>query len=243
MHRYFINISFDGADYHGWQIQPNGNSVQEELQNALSLLLRQNIEIVGAGRTDAGVNAKVMYAHFDFHDALDCEQTAYRLNRILPKDISVNGIKETDCNMHARFSAKKRTYRYFVHTKKNPFQRKYSLELHYKLDFELMNKACSMLLEHSDFKAFCKTGSDAKTTICNIYSACWVKTDNDCWYFEISADRFLRNMVRAIVGTLIEVGRKRLSLEKFCDLLNGGTRSDAGESVVGNALFLWNVEY
>lgn len=241
--RYFIWLSFDGTAYHGWQIQPNGMSVQERLQQALTTLLRQPIEVTGAGRTDAGVHARVMVAHFDVNEAQDVQQLRYRLNRLLPCDISISKIELVDDNLHARFSAKRRTYRYFIHTRKDPFLRHYSVEMHYALDFQLMNDAAAYLLEVDDFKAFCKAGADVKTTLCDVTAAHWVVTAPDTYYFEISANRFLRNMVRAVVGTLIDVGRKRITVEQFRNIVATGTRSDAGESMPAHGLFLWNIEY
>lgn len=243
MQRYFIYLSYDGTAYHGWQVQPNGISVQEEMQKALSTLLRQDIEIVGAGRTDAGVHARVMVAHFDFGQALDVAQLAYKLNRILPKDISVSKVMTVAADMHARFSAVKRTYHYYIHMHKDPFHRFYSCELHYELDFRLMNEAAAYLLECSDFAAFCKVHTDVKTTICKVTEARWIDDGGGCWHFVISADRFLRNMVRAVVGTLIDVGRHRLTLEQFKAVVEGKNRSNAGESMPGNALFLEDVKY
>ena len=243
MQRYFIYLSYDGTAYHGWQVQPNGISVQEEMQKALSTLLRQDIEIVGAGRTDAGVHARVMVAHFDFEQALDVVQLAYKLNRILPKDISVSKVMAVSTDMHARVSAVKRTYHYYIHLHKDPFHRFYSCELHYELDFRLMNEAAAYLLECSDFAAFCKVHTDVKTTICKVTEARWIDDGGGCWHFVISADRFLRNMVRAVVGTLIDVGRHRLTLEQFKAVVEGKNRSNAGESMPGNALFLEDVKY
>lgn len=243
MQRYFIFLSYDGTAYHGWQVQPNGISVQKEMQKALSTLLRQDIEIVGAGRTDAGVHARVMVAHFDFEQALDVAQLAYKLNRILPKDISVSKVMAVSTDMHARFSAVKRTYHYYIHLHKDPFHRFYSCELHYELDFGLMNEAAAYLLECSDFAAFCKVHTDVKTTICKVTEARWIDDGGGCWHFVISADRFLRNMVRAVVGTLIDVGRHRLTLEQFKAVVEGKNRSNAGESMPGNALFLEDVKY
>ena len=241
--RYFITLGYDGTDFHGWQIQPNGNSVQEELQKALSTLMRQPMEVVGAGRTDAGVHARQMVAHFDSDSAVDCQQLTYRLNRIVPRSMAVYKVEKVADDMHARFSAKRRTYRYFVHTRKDPFPRHYSYQLPYSLDFNQMNKAACILLDYSDFGAFCKSHSDVKTTICKVTAAKWHQTAPDEWYFEISADRFLRNMVRAVVGTLMDVGRGRLSLEEFRGVIEGRKRTAAGESMPGNALFLEKVEY
>lgn len=243
MQRYFIWLAFDGARYHGWQIQPNGDSVQEELQHALSLLLRRDIGVVGAGRTDAGVHARMMVAHFDIEDSIDTQQLAYRLNKMLPKDISIHDVKPVDATMHARFSAKWRTYHYYIHTVKDPFVVGYSCELHYPLDFELMNEAASHLLEVVDFGAFCKVHTDVKTTICNVVDARWVRDDECHWHFVIRANRFLRNMVRAVVGTLVDVGRHRISIDEFDRIVAGRCRSDAGESMPAKALFLECVEY
>lgn len=243
MQRYFIYLSYDGTAYHGWQIQPNGNSVQEELQRALSTLLRKDTEIVGAGRTDAGVHARLMVAHFETDAAFKCEQLAYKLNRLLPKDISVSRIQPVAPDMHARFSAVRRTYHYYIHLQKDPFQRFFSCEMHYDLDFSLMNEAAAHLIECSDFAAFCKTHTDVKTTICRVSRAEWIDDGNGCWHFVISADRFLRNMVRAVVGTLVEVGRHRMTLEQFYTVVEGKNRCNAGESMPGNALFLEDIKY
>ncbi len=245
--RYFITLSYDGTRYHGWQIQPNGISVQEELQRGLSLLLRHDIEVTGAGRTDAGVHARMMVAHFDLPTALTPPltpgQLAYKLNRLLPQDIAVQKVEPVIDDMHARFSATSRTYYYYIHTSKDPFLRHYSCEMHYQLDFALMNEAARLLLDYGDFGAFCKSHTDVKTTLCHVSRAVWHQTGPSTWYFEITANRFLRNMVRAVVGTLIEVGRGRLSPEGFRRVVEGRQRSAAGESMPGNALFLVNIEY
>ena len=241
--RYFVWFSYDGTAYHGWQIQPNGNSVQEELQRALSTLLREEISVTGAGRTDAGVHARQMVAHFDFSEAIDLEQLAYKLNRILPCDIAVDRVELVDDDKHARFSATSRTYHYYIHTKKDPFSRPYSTELHYELDFDKMNEAGRILMTYDDFGAFCKSHSDVKTTLCRVTKAEWVQTSATSWYFEITANRFLRNMVRAVVGTLIDVGRGRLTLDDFRKVIEGKRRTEAGESMPANALFLENIRY
>ena len=241
--RYFVWFSYDGTAYHGWQIQPNGNSVQEELQRALSTLLREEISVTGAGRTDAGVHARQMVAHFDFSEAIYLEQLAYKLNRILPCDIAVDRVELVDDDMHARFSASSRTYHYYIHTKKDPFSRPYSTELHYELDFDKMNEAGRILMTYDDFGAFCKSHSDVKTTLCRVTKAEWVQTSETSWYFEITANRFLRNMVRAVVGTLIDVGRGRLTLDDFRKVIEGKRRTEAGESMPANALFLENIRY
>ncbi len=244
MNRYFIFFAYDGTRYHGWQIQPNAITVQQELQRALSTLLRRDIETVGAGRTDTGVHARQMAAHFDWEgDPIDTAQTAYRLNRILPRDISVYEVRQANADMHARFSATARTYHYYIHTSKDPFCRHYSLQMHYPLDFDRMNRAAQLFLAHDDYAAFCKAGGDNKTTVCHVTEARWIQTSPTTWYFRITANRFLRNMVRAVVGTLIEVGRGRLSEEEFAEILQHGNRSDAGESMPGHALFLEEVRY
>ena len=239
-----MTFSYDGTRYHGWQIQPNGVSVQEKLQEALSTLLREPIVVTGAGRTDAGVHARMMVAHFDWEGAvIDGQQLAYKLNRLLPYDIAVSKVEPVSEEMHARFSAKSRMYRYYIHTVKDPFQRAYSCEIHYPLDFAKMNEAAKILTTYEDFGAFCKSGADVKTTFCDVTKAEWVQTSPTSWYFEIRANRFLRNMVRAVVGTLIEVGRGRLSLDDFKKVIEGKQRSDAGESMPGNALFLEDIVY
>lgn len=241
--RYFIHLAYDGTNYHGWQIQPDANSVQEELQKALSVLIRREIEIVGAGRTDAGVHARLMVAHFDFDGPLDCQQTAYRLGRMLPRDIAVYRIEPVAVGMHARFSATRRTYHYYLHTERDPFCRQYSCELHYELDFQLMNEAGRILCTYNDFGAFCKSHSDVKTTLCHVTEARWIQVDSSHWYFRISANRFLRNMVRAVVGTMIDVGRHRVTLDEFRKIVEGKQRTQAGESMPAHALFLEDVAY
>ena len=241
--RYFIWFSYDGTAYHGWQIQPNGVTVQSELQRCLSLLLREEVNVTGAGRTDTGVHARRMAAHFDTAVTFDPQLLAHKLNGLLHQDIGIQLIEPVAPDMHARFSALARTYYYYVHTRKDPFLRHYSLELHYQLDYELMNEAGRILLEYEDFGAFCKAGSDVKTTICHITHAQWHRIDEHSWYFEITANRFLRNMVRAVVGTLIEVGRGRLTLDDFRQVIEGRQRTQAGESMPAKALFLEDVKY
>ena len=241
--RYFIWLSYDGTRYHGWQIQPNGNSVQAELQRGLSLLLKQDIDVVGAGRTDAGVHARMMAAHFDYDGDYDIDNLAYKLNRLLPHDIAIHRIERVADDMHARFSATARTYHYYIHLRKNPFLWDYSYKPHFMPDFELMNEAAATLLEYDDFGAFCKAGSDVKTTLCKVTKAQWYQTSEDTWYFEITANRFLRNMVRAVVGTLMEVGRHRMTVTDFRHVVEGRLRTQAGESMPAHALYLENVEY
>ena len=169
--RYFVYLSYDGTRYHGWQIQPNGDSVQDILQRCLSTLLRKSVEITGAGRTDAGVHARLMVAHFDWDCSLDGDQLTYKVNRMLPRDIAVSRIERVDNELHARFSAVSRTYHYYLHLGRDPFLRHYSLEMPYKLDFQKMNEAAQLLLDVKDFGAFCKVGADVKTTLCDVTRA------------------------------------------------------------------------
>jgi tRNA pseudouridine38-40 synthase len=242
--RFFITLSYDGTRYHGWQVQPNGPSVQEKLQWALSTILRQDIFVTGAGRTDAGVHARMMVAHFDVETMVyELQDLTYKLNRLLPQDIAIQMMEPVSDEMHARFSATSRTYHYYIHTVKDPFLRAYSCELHYPLDFQLMNEAAAILMTYEDFGAFCKAHADVKTTLCHITAAQWHQTSPSSWYFEITANRFLRNMVRAVVGTLIDVGRGRLSLDDFRKVIEGKRRTEAGESMPANALFLEEVKY
>lgn len=243
--RLFIHFQYDGTNYHGWQIQPNGNTVQEELQKALSIILRQPIEVVGAGRTDTGVHARHMVAHFETVLPLvgELEGVSYKLNRLLPRDISVLKVEPVADDMHARFSATSRKYHYYISTRKDAFSRHYAWQIHWNLDFDKMNEAAQMLIGEKDFASFCKVGSDVKTTMCNLTHAQWVKDSETNWHFEIAANRFLRNMVRAVVGTLIEVGRGRMTLDQFKAVLAQKSRSAAGESVPANGLFLEEVSY
>lgn len=252
--RYFITFSYDGTCYHGWQIQPNGVSVQEVLQNALSTLLRTSIAVVGAGRTDAGVHARMMVAHFDIvkqdsdcvspaASKIDCGQLVYKLNKILPHDIAIQKVERVADDLHARFSATSRTYHYFIHTNKDPFLRAYSWQIYGMLDFRKMNEAAHILMDYRDFTSFSKVNTDTKTNLCTITEAHWDEIEPGVWRFTITANRFLRNMVRAIVGTLVEVGRGKLSLDGFKKVIEEQNRCSAGESVPGNALFLVDIKY
>lgn len=244
MQRYFIYLAYDGTCYHGWQIQPNGDSVQQQLMNALQTLLRREVvEVTGAGRTDTGVHAKLMVAHFDHDEAIDCTQLTYKLNRLLPSDISVFKVAPVDADMHARFSAKSRRYEYYVTTAKSPFMRQYRYKLHKAPDFQLMNQAAKLLLEVADFTSFSKLHTDVKTNICHVTRAEWSQVDDVTWVFSIQADRFLRNMVRAIVGTLLEVGYGKLSLAEFQQIIQQKDRCSAGMSVPAQGLFLADIQY
>lgn len=274
--RYKITLSYDGSAFCGWQVQPNAPSVQQVLENALSTLLRDKISVTGAGRTDTGVNAVGYVAHFDFttdnQSPLDCRQIGYKLNAILPAQISIQEIIPVDEEFHSRFSATRREYTYFLHRTKDPFADRFSYLCTYPLDIQAMNVAAEALLGTHDFSCFEKTGGDNKTSICTVTEAFWrsykpthadlmgyrgavtrngkPEDEPDYLYFRISADRFLRNMVRAIVGTLIEVGRGKRSPEEFAALIlppdttiSSPGRCAAGESAPGHALFLSEVTY
>ena len=251
--RYFITLSYDGTRYHGWQIQPNGVSVQEVLEKALSTLLRQPTGVTGAGRTDTGVHANMMVAHLDSptpegegkgeDKPMDCQSLAYKLNRLLPPDVAVQEVKPVKPGMHARFSATSRTYHYYIHTRKDPFLRHNSWQVNVPLDFTLMNEAAQVLLEYSDFTSFSKTGTDVKTNICRLTQAHWDEVKPGQWRFTVTANRFLRNMVRAIVGTLVDVGRHRMSIEQMRHAIEARDRQRTGESVPGHALYLTRIEY
>ena len=241
--RFFITLSYDGTNYHGWQVQPHSDSVQQRLQEALSLLLRQPTEIVGAGRTDTGVHARMMVAHFDSDKPVDGRQLCYKLNKLLPRDIAVQDVRPVDEDMHARFSATSRTYHYFIHTHKDPFLRSCSWHVPFALDFERMNEAAKLLLGNKDFTSFSKVNTDTKTNLCDVREAFWEEMAEGQWRFTITANRFLRNMVRAIVGTLVEVGRGRLEIEDVRSIIEAKDRCKAGESVPAHALFLVDIKY
>ncbi len=249
MQRYFIYLAYDGTNYHGWQIQPNGISVQEVLQDALATLMRRPVPVTGAGRTDTGVHARLMVAHFDFEyegepeRRIDGAWMTDKLNRLLPPDVSVSKVVPVSTEAHARFSARARTYHYYIHFAKSPFLRAYSCRLFRMLDFERMNEAAATLFDYTDFTSFSKVNTDTKTNNCRIMKAGWEEMAPGEWRFEIQADRFLRNMVRAIVGTLVEVGRGRLTVDGFREVIEGKNRCGAGESMPGNALFLVDVDY
>lgn len=241
--RYFIELAYDGTDYHGWQIQPNGNSVQATLAKALSLVLRKETEVVGAGRTDAGVSAAKMVAHFDIDEAIDLPLLTEKLSKLLPPDIAVRRIDSVRKDAHARFDALSRTYRYHVVTRKDPFLRRYAWRVPFALDFGAMNEAAQALFDYTDFTSFSKVHTDVKNHRCRIMKAGWEQTGDYEWVFTIQADRFLRNMVRAVVGTLVEVGRGRLSAREFRQVIEKKDRCAAGASVPAHALFLTDIDY
>lgn len=255
--RYIIRLSYDGSAFCGWQVQPNAVTVQEKLEKALSLLLRTSINVTGAGRTDTAVNAIGYAAHFDCEEPLDARSLSYKINAILPREIVVHSIEPAAPGFHARFAASRREYTYFLHKKKDPFAESFSLRYGYPVDVEAMNEAARALLGRHDFSCFEKVGADNHTSICTVSEAHWEKyvpahaeimnfcsEDGDYMYFRIAADRFLRNMVRAIVGSLLEVGRGRRTVEEFRALVlpvtestekgcGGKTEAEAGAASTG----------
>ena len=243
MPRYFLHLAYNGADYHGWQSQPNAITVQETVEKALSRVLRRQVAIVGAGRTDTGVNARSMYAHFDVDNEIaDPQRLISALNSLVGRDIAIYGIRRVADDAHARFDAVARTYKYFVTTRKSPFDYRFAWNPPYRLAVDAMNAAAARLADYIDFTSFSKLHTDVATNNCRIYEARWT-AESDRLTFTIKADRFLRNMVRAIVGTLVDVGRGKTSVDEFCRIIERKDRCAAGASVPGNALFLWQVDY
>lgn len=242
--RYFTELAYNGSAFHGWQVQPNANSVQATLENAFSLILRQNIQLTGCGRTDTGVHAKYFVAHFDTEQQIpDTDQLIYKLNSYLNFDIVIYSITSVDVETHARFSAIEREYEYHLVTRKDPFLNETTLFLPFEPDFERMNEAALKLLDHTDFTSFSKLHTDVKTNNCKIIRAEWIKQNENYQVFYIRADRFLRNMVRAVVGTMLEVGKHKMTVAEFESVIENKNRGKAGTSVPGNALFLTDVVY
>lgn len=243
MHRYFAQLSFKGTAYHGWQIQPNALSVQEMIEKALSTILREEILVVGAGRTDTGVHASFYVLHFDVSEEIrDPQKLVHRLNSFLPADIAVHKVWQVPAEAHARFSAVSRTYHYSITAEKNPFQTETAFYYHGELDVDKMNEAAKILFEYHDFTSFSRLHTDVKTNNCKIFQAEWKREGNQL-IFIIKADRFLRNMVRAIVGTLLEVGKGKLSAEDFRKIIEKKNRGEAGASAPAHGLFLADIEY
>lgn len=240
--RYFIELSYFGKAYHGWQNQPNSLSVQELLEKNLSKVLRSNIEIVGAGRTDAGVHARQMFAHFDNDKALDGGLIKYKLNSMLPKDIAVSEIFQVNDEAHARFDALSRSYEYHIIQEKDPFNRDNAWFLKHELDVEKMNMAAAVLKEYTNFKCFSKSRTDVRTYNCRIDETEW-RIEGSTLIFYITADRFLRNMVRAIVGTLIEIGQNKYPFSHIHEVIESEDRGKAGTSVPAHGLYLTRIEY
>lgn len=246
MPRFFIQFTYNGTAYHGWQVQENANTVQAELNKALATYLREPIETLGAGRTDTGVHAKRYVAHFDCaNDSLDdnISQHIYKLNCLLPQDISVYGLRKMHSDAHARFDATSRTYKYYICQTKNPFLNELAYTLLTPLDVEAMNKAALLLYEYSDFTSFSKLHTDVKTNNCKVTYAEWRKEEDGTLVFTITADRFLRNMVRAIVGSLLEVGKGKVSIDGFRQIIEIMDRGKAGVSVPAKGLFLTDINY
>ncbi len=243
LQRYFIQLSYKGTNYHGWQVQPNAVTVQEVLEKGLSVVLREKVSLVGAGRTDTGVHASFFVAHFDsIKDNLDQPDFAYKLNSYFPKDIAIQKIWKVPSDAHARFDAVSRTYKYYISREKNPFVVDTSHKYLKTLDVEAMNEAANALKKFQDFTSFSKLHTDVKTNICAISFAQWEMQD-EMLVFTITADRFLRNMVRAIVGTLLEVGKRQISLVEFETIIEEKNRCAAGASAPAEGLFLTDIEY
>jgi len=241
--RFFLELSYKGTSYHGWQRQPNAVSVQQVLEEALSTLLGEEIQIVGAGRTDTGVHAKQMFAHFDADISIDVAiELAHRLNRFLTEAIAIHGIHAVTEGAHARFDATSRSYEYHITTKKNPFNSEFSYVFNTPLDIDAMNSAATLLLKHTNFKCFSRSKTDVKTYDCDITEAFWKQQQYDL-IFHITANRFLRNMVRAVVGTILDVGALKLSLLDFQAVLDSQDRTHAGSSAPAHGLFLTEIRY
>lgn len=239
-----MHLAYKGAAFHGWQSQPNAVSVQSTIEDALERYMRQPVQIVGAGRTDAGVNARMMIAHLDLDiEPDDCARLVSALNAMVGRDIVIYGLHPVASDAHARFDAVSRTYHYYAHTRKSPFTHDLSWLASPELDFEAMNEAASLMLGRRDFTSFSKLHTDTRTNICDLREARWEQIDADNWCFVITADRFLRNMVRAVVGTLVDVGRGKLSPEDVMKIIEKQDRCAAGTSMPAHALFLWQVDY
>jgi tRNA pseudouridine38-40 synthase len=240
--RYFLELSYNGKAYHGWQNQPNAITVQEVIENALSTLLNTTISIVGAGRTDTGVHASKMYAHFDYDGDLNRKDLVYKLNSFLPKDIAVANLLRVKTDAHARFDAKSRTYHYKISIEKNAFNFDLSYQLQKSLDVNTMNAACKILFKYKDFQCFSKSNTDVKTYNCDIKEAFWQENNNEL-LFVITADRFLRNMVRAIVGTMVNIGLGKIKPNELHDIIASKDRSEAGYSAPAQGLSLVDIKY
>ena len=240
--RYFLELAYQGTAYHGWQRQPNAVSVQEIVEKALGLLLQKPIEVVGAGRTDAGVHARQLFAHFDVEEKLVREEMIFKLNSVLPIDIAVKGLFEVEKEAHARFDALSRSYEYHIVKSKDPFSYGAAYWVKRELDLESMDRAAALLLEHTNFKSFSRSRTDVHTYNCKIESAYW-EQKKEGLVFHIKADRFLRNMVRAVVGTLLEVGLGKMKAEAIHGIIESESRSEAGTSVPAHGLYLTKIEY
>ena len=240
--RYFMELGYNGAPFFGWQVQPGKETVQGCIENALSLLLREEVAVTGCGRTDTGVNARQFFAHFETAQPIDAARLTDKLNSFLPKEIAIYRIFPVEEGMHARFSANARTYKYYVAVTKNPFNFHYSYRIFQKLDVAKMNEAAAVLLETSDFTSFSKLHTQVNNNLCRVTEAHWAMEDG-VLVFTITADRFLRNMVRAVVGTLLQVGKEKITIEEFREIIACKDRCAAGDSVPAHALFLERVCY
>ena len=243
--RYFIKFSYLGTEFHGSQRQPNGITVQETMEQALKMIFREEVPLTFAGRTDAGVHAREMFAHFDLTDGLlpIANNLVFRLNGILPNSIAIHDIVPVAEDAHARFTAKSRTYEYHIVDHKDPFLHDLATRVRPGLDFNAMNEAAKYLIGKQDFASFCRSNTDVKTTICDLTFAQWEVKENGHAVFTITADRFLRNMVRAVVGTLFEVGRGKMTIEQFAEVITQHTRSAAGDSAPAEGLYLTQIIY
>ena len=243
MARYFLELAYNGTDFHGWQMQDNAPSIQQEITEKLSTILQTITTITGCGRTDAGVHASQFYAHFDADKLpIESDLLVHKLNTMLPASIAIYGMYQVQNDAHTRFNATKRSYQYFISTRKDPFNADCSYKFNVPLNLDMMNKACELLLGEQDFGCFCKANADNHTDICTVFHANWEQNEQMI-VFNITANRFLRNMVRAIVGTLLDVGQGRTSLEDFELILASKDRTEAGRSVPAHGLFLSRVEY
>jgi len=243
--RYFLKLAYNGTNFHGWQLQPNAHTVQFEIQNALSLLNGSQIQLTGAGRTDTGVHARILYAHYDSEviiDSSELSRLVSKLNSFLPSSIAVLDAYRVKPEIHARFSALTRTYRYYISRQKDPFSIEFSWNYTADLDMDAMNEAALSIFDYKDFTCFSKSRTQTKTNDCSIYESYFILEGNMLIY-HIKANRFLRNMVRAIVGTLLEVGKGKIDINGFKQIIENGTRSDAGMSVPACGLFLEDIEY
>jgi tRNA pseudouridine38-40 synthase len=241
--RYFIELAYKGTNYHGWQLQPNAVSVQELLNRAFSTILKTTINVSGAGRTDTGVHAAQMYAHFDIESELNVAQVVYKVNALLPNDIVVYTLLKTTDEAHARFDATSRSYEYRIFLGRNPFEIDTTWQqINKTLNVDKMNEAAEILLTFTNFKCFSRSNSDVTTYNCDVTKAVWIQTDK-MLVFHITANRFLRNMVRAVVGTLLDVGTGKTTLEEFKDIIKSENRCNAGPSAPPQGLFLTNIQY
>jgi tRNA pseudouridine38-40 synthase len=247
MSRFFLQLSYNGSAYNGWQIQENSaNTVQQTLEEKLGMLLKEKINLVGCGRTDTGVHARHYMAHFDSQHSdllVNKKHWIYKFNTVLPGDIAVQDIHAVKDNAHARYDATDRVYYYYISLKKNPFRDNFTWQIYGELDFELMNDAAKILLEYEDFTSFSKLNTQNKTNLCKISRAVWQHSHTDEWRFSIKANRFLRGMVRSIVGTLVLVGKNKLSLQQFREIIEVRDRSKSGANAPAKALFLTGIHY